>query len=178
MPATWNCCAGYGAFSGSKPRWRGLSATQNTKVLDFIGFFGFDPCRIAWENASRSLIFVHRGVTYCDAVARATVALLGRFLPRLGPLASASGPFFRGQRSVISNQIFCLLFLVSAYSAYFFRLLTTDYWSLPTPPPPDRAAAPLAEFRPAGSPASPDRPPNGRNGLSARSGARPCRGPG
>src|SRR5215470_1423274 len=34
---------------------------------------------------------------YCSAVTRlrrVTAALLGRFLPRLGPLATASGPFF------------------------------------------------------------------------------------
>src|SRR6476620_11543110 len=42
----------------------------------------------------RTLIFVRRDVAYCSAVARATAALLGRFLPRLGPLAPASGPFF------------------------------------------------------------------------------------
>src|SRR5712671_5152219 len=41
------------------------------------------------------LRFVRCGVTYCGAVApRVTAALLGRFLPRLGPLAHASGPFF------------------------------------------------------------------------------------
>src|SRR5665647_2136610 len=43
--------------------------------------------------ALRALIFVHRGLFYCNAVARAIVALLGRFLPRLGPLLE-SGPFF------------------------------------------------------------------------------------
>src|SRR5512143_735694 len=42
----------------------------------------------------QTLIFVRRGVAYCSAVARATAALLGRFLPSLGPLASARGPFF------------------------------------------------------------------------------------
>src|SRR5262249_59668779 len=41
------------------------------------------------------LLFVHCGVCFCGAVAPGvTVALLGRFLPRLGPLAVASGPFF------------------------------------------------------------------------------------
>src|ERR1700676_1564705 len=41
------------------------------------------------------LRFVRCGVSYCGAVApRVTAALLGRFLPRLGPLATASGPFF------------------------------------------------------------------------------------
>ena len=46
------------------------------------------------KAALQTLIFVRRGVPYCSAVARATAALLGRFLPRLGPLAPASGPFF------------------------------------------------------------------------------------
>src|SRR3989442_12114574 len=41
------------------------------------------------------LRFVRCGVSYCGAVApRVTAALLGRFLPRLGPLAFAGGPFF------------------------------------------------------------------------------------
>src|SRR5262245_61330730 len=41
------------------------------------------------------LLFVRCDVCCCGAVApRVTVALLGRFLPRLGPLATASGPFF------------------------------------------------------------------------------------
>ena len=40
------------------------------------------------------LIFVRRGVIYCNAVARAIAALLGRFLPRLGPLATRERPFF------------------------------------------------------------------------------------
>src|SRR5262245_37773507 len=41
------------------------------------------------------LLFVHCGVCFCGAVAPGvTAALLGRFLPRLGPLAVASGPFF------------------------------------------------------------------------------------
>src|ERR1035437_2951205 len=46
----------------------------------------------------RPLIFVRRGVNYCNAVATAIVALLGRFLPRLGPLANASGLFLRQPR--------------------------------------------------------------------------------
>src|SRR5215471_20759616 len=42
------------------------------------------------------LLFVHCGVCFCGAVAPGvTAALLGRFLPRLGPLAVASGPFLR-----------------------------------------------------------------------------------
>jgi hypothetical protein len=84
----------YRTFAGQTLRQRALSATKDTKVPDFISFFVFHPCRIAWENALQPLIFVRRDLIYCNAVARATVALLGRFLPRLGPLAIASGPFF------------------------------------------------------------------------------------
>src|SRR5204862_5672574 len=40
------------------------------------------------------LHFVRCGVSYCGAVApRVTAALLGRFLPRLGPLAPRAAPF-------------------------------------------------------------------------------------
>src|SRR5262249_49195415 len=50
------------------------------------------------ENPRRLLIFVRRGVCCCSAVAlrvsRVTVALLGRFLPRLGPPANCGRPFF------------------------------------------------------------------------------------
>src|SRR5713101_6317836 len=53
----------------------------------------------AWEKGQYHLLFplpfVRCGVCCCGAVApRVTAALLGRFLPRLGPLARASGPFF------------------------------------------------------------------------------------
>src|SRR3981189_2443807 len=48
------------------------------------------------------LHFVRCGVCCCGAVApRVTAALLGRFLPRLGPLAIASGPFFWSVRSAV-----------------------------------------------------------------------------
>jgi hypothetical protein len=41
------------------------------------------------------LQFMRRTLFQCNAVApRVTAALLGRFLPRLGPLATVSGPFF------------------------------------------------------------------------------------
>jgi hypothetical protein len=47
------------------------------------------------ENSNMRLQFVLRTLFWCGAVApRVTAALLGRFLPRLGPLATASGPFF------------------------------------------------------------------------------------
>src|SRR6201999_2771131 len=55
---------------------------------------GFSYAEYAWDFTRLSLIFVRRGVGYCNAVTRVTAGLLGRFLPRLGPLASASGPFF------------------------------------------------------------------------------------
>src|SRR5258708_40212671 len=42
---------------------------------------------------------------YCGAVApRAIAALLGRFLPRLGPLANASGPFFFPEPDVVHDN--------------------------------------------------------------------------
>src|SRR5215475_4735689 len=55
---------------------------------------GISHAKIAWKRRPLTLIFVRRDVAYWSAVARATAALLGRFLPRLGPLAPASGPFF------------------------------------------------------------------------------------
>jgi hypothetical protein len=60
-----------------------------------------------WETVPKALSFIHRNrlksscalcsaVAYCcGAVAlRVIAALLGRFLPRLGPLVYSSGPFF------------------------------------------------------------------------------------
>src|SRR6185503_9595499 len=61
------------------------------------------PCKSACSSASKVLIFVRRGVNYCNAVARAAAALLGRFLPRLGPLAPASGPFFWQAEKLLSR---------------------------------------------------------------------------
>src|SRR6476469_6440834 len=55
--------------------------------------------KTAWESLPQTLIFVRRDVAYCSAVARAAAALLGRFLPRLGPLAPASGLFFGKPRN-------------------------------------------------------------------------------
>ena len=58
-----------------------------------------EPCarshsKIGQYHLLLPLLFVRRGACCCSAVApRVTAALLGRFLPRLGPLASASGPF-------------------------------------------------------------------------------------
>src|SRR5215470_1924109 len=45
-------------------------------------------CRFAWKIRSASLAFRIEPILYCGAVALcAAAALLGRFLPRLGPLA-------------------------------------------------------------------------------------------
>ena len=56
----------------------------------------------AVEIGQQHLRFVRRGVCCCSAVAREssldTVALLGRFLPRLGPLPQGERPsFFSGR---------------------------------------------------------------------------------
>ena len=68
----------------------------------------------------------------------ATAALLGRFLPRLGPLAIAGGPFsLSGHAAVIR-------------------------------PPPDRAAAPASGCRPAGPPGSRGRQPASQTRRCAR----------
>src|SRR6185437_10415507 len=61
---------------------------------------GGSYAKLACKTGLRTLIFVRRDVAYCSAVARATAALLGRFLPRLGPLAPASGPFFYGAAAI------------------------------------------------------------------------------
>src|SRR5271167_5007557 len=47
------------------------------------------------KRSKRSCTLCSAAAYCCGAVApRAIAALLGRFLPRLGPLAFASGPFF------------------------------------------------------------------------------------
>src|SRR6185437_11528529 len=79
-----------------------------------------------------------------------TVALLGRFLPRLGPLQQCERPFFFAAAD-------------EAAPARFTR------------PRRDRAAALPAEFRRAGRPGWQARPPAGRTRPSVRSAARPCK---
>src|SRR6478609_2961177 len=94
----WNPYGGpaclFARFAGPLPTVCGISATSEGKCLIFCEKRDPQPCKSACRLAREVLIFVRRGVNYCNAVARATVALLGRFLPRLGPLAPASGPFF------------------------------------------------------------------------------------
>jgi hypothetical protein len=118
------------------PNWQRL--TQ--KIPFAAGDSSAQPCIIAWDIAHSPLIFVRRDVTYCNAVARVTVALLGRFLPRLGPLAHASGPFFAWSvfmRSVGRPAV--------AVGGFIRR------------PRRGRDASRPAESRPAGRPRSPDR---------------------
>src|SRR5437762_7266081 len=52
--------------------------------------------RFAWETAQKPLHFVRRGriLLRCGSASRVTAALLGRFLPRLGPLLHQKRPFF------------------------------------------------------------------------------------
>ena len=119
-------------------------------------------CRTAWKNALLALIFVHCGVNYCNAVARATVALLGRFLPRLGPLHE-SGPFFVPWPPGPNCR-------VNGPAAGFCASLGSIQ-----PPPPGRAANPPAESRPAAGPGSQGPPPDGRSRKTADSAFRPCR---
>src|SRR6185437_1322528 len=96
---------------------------------------------------SKPLIFVRRGVSYCNAVARATAALLGRFLPRLGPLATRERP----------------LFLPFAFS------------NSTQPPRRDRDAAHRVEFRRAGAPQLPYLRQAAGSRRYVGSAVRPCK---
>jgi hypothetical protein len=54
------------------------------------------PADFAWEKIEKTLRFVQRGriLLRCGSASRVIAALLGRFLPRLGPLAHRKRPFF------------------------------------------------------------------------------------
>src|SRR6185437_16881091 len=69
----------------SEAKWQEIPFKPDDSAVSYAIF--------AWDFGLVPLHFVRRGVNYCNAVARAIVALLGRFLPRLGPLF-VSGPFF------------------------------------------------------------------------------------
>src|SRR5262249_16072135 len=76
---------------------------QTEGATDALGgrFASLPGANWCTEKRQHYLLFplpcVRCGVCCCGAVApRVTAALLGRFLPRLGPLAPASGPFFLG----------------------------------------------------------------------------------
>src|SRR5580692_2931468 len=122
------------------------------------------PCRIRGESSGQigqqDLRFVRRGVSYCSAVARgfprATVALLGRFLPRLGPLPQGERP---------------LSFLVCGFVRRRFVAGTI-------PPPPCRAATPPTGSRQGDRKAVRTRPPNARTRRIVHNVARPYTAPG
>src|ERR1700722_20215364 len=89
---------------------------------------------------------------------RATVALLGRFLPRLGPLPQGERP--------LSFRLRCLVFWPSASCA-------PAACRKPIPLPPDRAEIPPAGSRQDDPTAARIPPPSARTRPTARSGARP-----
>ena len=76
------------------PSW-GVSSLDLGRLLTQAALFS-SQSTTAFETASLEaanplLPFVHRGVSFCGAVALcATAALLGRFLPRLGPRETAA----------------------------------------------------------------------------------------
>ena len=78
----------------------------------------------AVEIGQQHLRFVRRGVCCCSAVVREsflnTVALLGRFLPRLGPLPQGERPFFLGGRFGRSRKVSGAFLLAAHFlSAHF-----------------------------------------------------------
>ena len=82
----------------------GLTHYRRPALHNLQEFLG----EIAGYEGHYDLRFVRRGVYCCSAVAlfhhSATVALLGRFLPRLGPFAIASGPFSYSPRPALSRR--------------------------------------------------------------------------
>jgi hypothetical protein len=137
-------CAGVGL--GAYDLWKACSA-------QFAGDFGGN----AGELGQQDLRFVRRGVCCCSAVAgdssRVTVALLGRFLPRLGPLPQGERPFF--------------IYLTTSEPPRCSRSAI--------PRPRDRAAAPRAGSGPGGPPGFRIRPRAWRTRRHADTGARPCK---
>jgi len=112
----------------------------------------------AVEIGQQHLRFVRRGVCCCSAVAREssldTVALLGRFLPRLGPLPQGERPFFFSGRFGCSRKVSGAFLLSSStffISAFFIstarrrRTAPTLYRTIRLRPP-DRGVVPRAEF--------------------------------
>src|SRR5690349_25171521 len=57
-----------------------------------------------WSRAKNPCVLCSAAAYCCGAVGpRPIAALLGRFLPRLGPLVHSSGPFFLGEISLCSS---------------------------------------------------------------------------
>jgi hypothetical protein len=73
----------------------GITLILMIKFMNGLPFLGATHAESAWKIAEKLLHFVRRSriLLRCGS-ACAIAALLGRFLPRLGPLANASGPFF------------------------------------------------------------------------------------
>jgi hypothetical protein len=144
----------------------------------------------AVEIGQQHLRFVRRGVCCCSAVAREssldTVALLGRFLPRLGPLPQGERPFFFSGRFGCSRKVSGAFLLSSStffISAFFIstarRRRTASVLSKPIRlPPPDRGAILPAEFPRAGRQESRIQQRAARTMPPAGSGARPYTAPG
>src|SRR5437763_17032177 len=74
---------------------------------------------IAWETAQKPLHFVRRGriLLRCGSASRVTAALLGRFLPRLGPLLHQKRPFFLSVLFSVERACWCKAKHVRARSA-------------------------------------------------------------
>ena len=141
----------------------------------------------AVEIGQQHLRFVRRGVCCCSAVAREsslnTVALLGRFLPRLGPLPQGERPFFFSRRFGRSRKVSGAFLLSSTFfiSACFMSTVVAVRRCCLTPirlPPPDRGAILPAEFPRAGRQESRIQQRAARTMPPAGSGARPYTAPG
>src|SRR5262249_31381040 len=121
----------------------------------------------AGEIGQQHLRFVRRGVCCCSAVARessfVTVALLGRFLPRLGPLPQGERPLSFSAR-------------VSAAALLFIRSVVAPRRCCSTPirpRPRDTDAILRAEFPRADQRESRTRPQAWQRMAPAGSGAHP-----
>jgi hypothetical protein len=79
----------------------------------------------------KALQFVQRGriLLRCGSAFGVIAALLGRFLPRLGPLANASGPFFLGRFSRRFLQRFLERFLERLRARSFVLELLFLSWN-------------------------------------------------
>src|SRR5579862_433300 len=93
-----------------------------------------------------------------ERLSRATVALLGRFLPRLGPLPQGERPFFFLPRAGFLEG--------ASRRVPLLKLIR---------PPPGKGAIPQAGFRPGDRPIARTRSPAAQTSPTARSAARPCR---
>ena len=165
----WGTCVAFGQRSTAN--YRSCLAISSWSYAHF-----------ACESGLLPLIFVRRGVIYCNAVARAIAALLGRFLPRLGPLASRERPFFCvASRCALPASCPALgraSTPLRATSKAWMAGTSPAVTGLVTPPPRDTSAVPPPEAPPGVPPAAPGRRRGGRSCWSAGSASRPYRAPG